>query len=119
MHPPIQITFRHIEQSQAIEQYVRSRATKLDAFSRHAHSCRVAIEKPHAHAHHGNHYRVRIDIGVAGGALIVGHSRETDRNYEDLYAAIDDAFDVMGRRLQDFVCRQRGSVKFHEPWSAS
>lgn len=119
MDRPIQITFRHVEQSLAIEQYVLSRASKLDTFTRHAHSCRVAIEKPHAHSHHGNHYRVRIDIGVAGGAVIVGNSRESDHNYEDLYAAIDDAFDVMSRRLQDFVCKQRGNVKLHDRWSAS
>ena len=113
MKRPIQITFRHVAQSQAIEQYVLSRASKLDTLTQHATSCRVAIEKPHAHSQHGNHYRVRIDICIAGGEIIVGRERESDRNYEDLYAAIDDAFDVAGRRLQCFRQKQRGEVKSH------
>jgi len=38
----------------------------------------------------------------------------TRQRHEDAYAALDDAFDVMTRQIQDTLGRQRGNVKFHE-----
>jgi ribosomal subunit interface protein len=111
---PLQITFHGVPHSNAIEQYVRGRADKLETFASRIVSCRVAIEMPHRHAHHGEHYRVRIDVTVAGGEIVVERVPQGDHAYEDAYAAIDAAFDDAGRRLQDFVRRQRGDVKPHE-----
>jgi ribosomal subunit interface protein len=114
MQIPLQITFRDIEHSDPVEQYVRQKAAKLDALDPRVTSCRVAIELPHRHARHGEHFRVRIDITVPGGEIVVGHDPGEKKTYEDLYAAIDSAFDDAGRRLQDFVRRQRSDVKAHE-----
>jgi ribosomal subunit interface protein len=115
MHTPIQITFRDVQHSDAIEQYVRTRAEKLDGLASRIVSCHVALELPHRHSQRGRHYRVRIDVHVPGGDVVVGNTHEDDRNEEDLYAAIDAAFDQAGRQLQDLVRRQRGSTKSHEP----
>ncbi len=114
MQLPLQITFHGVPHSDAIEQYVRTRAEKLDTFAPRLMSCRVAIEMPHKHAHHGEHYRVRVDITLPGGEIVVERVPGADHAYEDLHAAIDAAFDDAGRRLQDFVRRQRGDVKPHE-----
>src|SRR5258708_35021761 len=114
MQLPLQITFRDMEHSDPVEQYVRTKAAKLDTFDARITSCRVAIEMPHRHARHGEHYRVRIDITVPGGEVVVGRVPGEKRAYEDLTAAIDAAFDDAGRRLEDFVRRQRGDVKAHE-----
>ncbi|HZU85404.1 MAG TPA: HPF/RaiA family ribosome-associated protein [Polyangiaceae bacterium] len=114
MQAPIQITFHGVQHSDAIEEYVRKRADKLDTLDPRVVACRVALELPHRHAHHGEHYRVRIDIRVPGGEVVVERVPEGDRAYEDVYAAIDAAFDDASRRLQDFVRRQRGEVKRHE-----
>jgi ribosomal subunit interface protein len=114
MQLPLQITFRDIAHSDPVEQYVRQKAAKLDALDPRVMSCRVAIEMPHRHARHGEHFRVRVDITVPGGEIVVGHAPGDKKAYEDLYAAIDAAFDEAGRRLQDFVRRQRSDVKVHE-----
>jgi ribosomal subunit interface protein len=114
MQLPLQITFHGVQRSDAIEQYIRERAAKLDVLDRRVMGCRVAVEMPHRHARHGEHYRVRIDITVPGGEVVVGRVPEGDPAYEDVYAAIDAAFDDAGRRLQDFVRRQRGDVKPHD-----
>jgi ribosomal subunit interface protein len=113
MQLPLQITFHGLDHSNAVEQYVRARAVKLDRFDRRIIGCRVALEKPHRHSSHGEHYRVRIDVTVPGGEIVVERLPEADHVYEDLYAAIDAAFDDAGRRLEDFVRRQRGDVKAH------
>jgi ribosomal subunit interface protein len=113
MQTPLQITFRDIEHSDPVEQYVRHRAAKLDVLDHRVTSCRVAVEIPHRHARHGQHFRVRIDITVPGGEIVVGHAPGDKRVYEDLYAAIDAAFDDAKRRLHDFVLRRRGAMKVH------
>src|SRR5690348_649327 len=59
MQLPIQITFRGIPQSDAIDAYVRERAAKLEKLTPRITHCRVAIE---ARNHHSRalHYRVRV-----------------------------------------------------------
>ena len=114
MQLPIQITFRGIPHSDAIEAYIRQRAAKLDTFSGRITGCHVAIEAPHHHQHTGRHFRVGIDLSVPGGEVVVSHSPDENTANEDAYAAIDHAFDQIGRRLEDHVRRQRGDVKPRE-----
>jgi ribosomal subunit interface protein len=113
MHLPLQITFHEIAHSDAVEDYVRKRAAKLDALSERITRCRVALEQPHRHARHGGHFRVRVDVTLPGGEVVATRSPDDAKAYEDLYAAIDAAFDDVGRRVQDFIRRQRGDVKPH------
>ncbi|MBI4957274.1 MAG: HPF/RaiA family ribosome-associated protein [Myxococcales bacterium] len=113
MQVPLQIRFRHVERSEALENYVRAHAEKLETFSDSIVRCSVALEAPHLHARSGSHYRVRIDTTVPGGEVVVSHVPGDEPGNEDLYAAIDQAFDRMGRRLEDAVRRQRGDVKPH------
>jgi ribosomal subunit interface protein len=113
MQLPLQITFHGIEHSDAVERYVRLRAEKLDLLTPRITACHVALEMPHRHARHGEHYRVRIDLTLPRGELVAARAPDDAKAHEDLYAAIDSAFDDMGRRLQDFVRRHRGDVKTH------
>jgi ribosomal subunit interface protein len=114
MNPPVQVTFRNMPKSDAVDAYVRERVAKLDTFSARITSCHVAIEIPHRHQQTGNHFRVRIDVIVPGGEVVVSHAPDEDRTSEDAHAAIDHAFDQMGRRLEDHVRRQRGDTKVRE-----
>jgi cold shock CspA family protein len=114
MQLPVQITFRGVSRSDAFERYVREHADKLDALAARVTGCHVALEAPHHRAHHGEHYRVRIDLIVPGAEVVATRSPDESRPYEDLYATIDAAFDDAGRRLQDVVRRQRGDTKPHE-----
>jgi putative sigma-54 modulation protein len=106
-----QIAFHGLPHSDAIDQYVRKRIAKLDAFAERITSCRVALEMPHRHARHGGHYRVRVAIALPAGQLVVSRSPDAAKTYEDLYATIGAAFDEVARQIQDFVRRQRGDVK--------
>jgi ribosome-associated translation inhibitor RaiA len=111
---PAQISFHGVQRSDAVEQYIRKHAEKLNTLAPRIVGCRIAVELPHRHAHHGEHYRIRIDITVPGGEVVADRVPDGDRAYEDVYGAIDAAFDDAGRRLQDFVRRQRGDVKQHD-----
>lgn len=114
MQIPLQITFRHMEHSDALEANVRKHAEKLDQFYPHIMSCRVVLEPAHKHKNKGNLYQVRIDITVPGKELVVTREPDEKHAHEDMYVSIRDAFDAMRRQLQDFSRVQRGDVKSHE-----
>jgi ribosomal subunit interface protein len=117
MMQPLQITFRDIDHSDALEAYVRQRADKLDTFFPRIVGCHVALESPHRRRHAGRHYRVRIDLTVPGNEIVVSHAPSDALTNQDLYAAIDQAFDQVGRRLEDHARRTRGDVKVRaEPY---
>jgi ribosomal subunit interface protein len=109
MDPPVQITFRdHIPHSDALEAYVREHVSKLETLSARIIGCRVAVESPHRHKQTGRQYRIRVDLRVPGGEVVVGNVQSDDISNQDAYAAVDEAFDRASRRLEDFVQRQRG-----------
>ena len=108
MKTPLQITFRDIEHSDAIEAHIREKAEKLETFFEPIMSCRVVVEMPHQHKHQGKAFNVRIDIGVPGSEIVVNRD-----NHEDVYVALRDAFDVAKRQLDDYSRRLRRETKAH------
>lgn len=114
MQLPMQITFRHMEASAAMEDAIRQRAAELDQFHHHIMSCRVVVEPESRHSQQGNIYRVRIDITVPGRELVVSRESGMNQSHADAYVAIRDAFDAMRRVLDEDVHRRKGEIKHHE-----
>ena len=110
MQIPLQITIRDVEHSEALEKHIRDKAKKLDEFFNHIMSCRVVVEVPHKHHQQGKQFNVRIDIGVAGGEIVVNRDHA-----EDVYVALRDAFDAAKRQVEEYARKLRGDVKKHEP----
>jgi len=113
MQLPLQVTFRYMEPSAAIEAKVRERADELDRFYDRIMSCRVVVEAPHRRHRQGKLYHVRVDLTVPGGELAVTRAPGQHHAHEDVYVTIRDAFDAARRRLEDYSRRQRGSIKAH------
>jgi cold shock CspA family protein len=114
MQLPLQIAFRNMDHSAAIEAIVREKAAKLDSFSDHIMGCRVVVELAGKHHEHGNLYEVRIDLTVPGEEIVVTREPSEHTAYKDIQVALRDAFDSARRRLEDYVRRRRGDVKAHE-----
>ena len=111
MQIPLQISFRNMDPSPAIEAVVREKAAKLDRFFERIVSCDVTIEAPHRHHHKGKLYKVRIDIGMPGNDVHVNQEGPKNQAHEDVYVAIRDAFDAAARQLEDHARKLRGDVK--------
>ena len=111
MQLPLEIVFKNLDPSPAIETEVREKARKLERFHDRIVRCRVVIEAPHKHQRSGHLYRVMLDVTIPGGELIARRSPDQRHAHEDVYVAIRDAFDAMRRQLEDFARRQRGHVK--------
>ena len=106
MKIPLQVTFRDMPSSDAVETRVREKADKLTRFYDRIVNCRVVIEMPQRHKHQGKLHSVRIDLSVPGAELVANHAQD-----EDVYVALRDAFAAITRQLEEFARKQRGEVK--------
>jgi len=114
MKLPVEVTFRNLPHSPAIEASVRQHAERLDRFHADIMACRVAVEASHRHHHKGNVYRVRVSLTVPGAELVASRAPGEDHAHEDVYVAVRDAFDAARRQLEDYARRRRREVKHHE-----
>ena len=130
---PVQVTFRGLAHSDALEQDIRERVLRLEQYYPTIVGCRVLVELPHRHRHEGRLFHVRLELTVPGGEpIVVSHqpslhavSKDTEttvhhKEYDiegvqrHARVAVHEAFDAARRRLQDFARTQRGDVKTHE-----
>lgn len=114
MQKPIEITFRHMERSPALENAIRERADNLEHYCSDIIGCNIVVESPHKHHHRGNLFQVRIDVTVPDQEIVVKRSPDQHQAHEDPYVAMHDAFDAVRRQLEDYVRMRRGKVKRHE-----
>jgi ribosome-associated translation inhibitor RaiA len=123
MEFPIDLTFRDMASSPAIEASVRRWVKKLARVHDRIARCHVVIERPHQHQHQGQSMRVGVTLSVPGSDVVI--SRNTGRAgvHEDLRAAIRDAFAAARRQLGERGRRGRASrttdtIGRHEPLRA-
>ncbi len=113
---PVEVRFRHMRPSDAIEAAVREHAEKLDRFHPRITSCRVMIEEIHGGQHHkGAVFHVRVDVTVPGRELVARSEPPPQHHHEDVFLAVRNAFDEIRRELQDDSQLRRGYVKAHAP----
>lgn len=133
METSLQITFRNVESSEMVEEWIRAEVAKLNTFYNRIMRCRVAIEVPHSHHRKGSPYHIRIDLIVPGEEIVVNREPslsprvrqlggaeikkrlEVKTTRKNLRLAINGAFKAAGRQLQDYARRKRGDVKSHAP----
>ena len=112
MQVPLQITFRHMESSPALEARIRQRAQELEHFFDRITACHVTVES-RRRQRQGNLFEVRVDLMLPGREIVVGRDRGVDHAHEDAHVAVRDAFDALRRRVEDYARHSRGEVKLH------
>ena len=110
MQQALQITFRDLERSEALETRIRDNAAKLEQFYPRMTGCHVTVELAQKHQAQGKLFNVRIEANVPGGVVVATHDLS-----EDVYVAVREAFGAAQRQLEERARRQRGDVKHHEP----
>ncbi|BAI74955.1 SSU ribosomal protein S30P / sigma 54 modulation protein (plasmid) [Azospirillum sp. B510] len=115
MRQPLQIAFRNIDPSPALDHLIREHADKLDRFFGRIMAKRVVFEVPHRHQHQGKQFTVQVSLTVPGDELVVHSGKAGGHGHESADAAIRDAFDAARRALERFAERHRHEVKEHGP----
>jgi ribosome-associated translation inhibitor RaiA len=112
MEMPLELVFKDIASSPALEEIIRDKVAKLERFHDRITGCRVTIEAPHRHHQKGKQYHVHIRLIVPGTVLTVSHDAG-DKGHDDPNVAVRDAFDAMRRQLENYMQVRRGDVKVH------
>lgn len=120
MQIPVEVTFKEIERSYAVEARIRELAAKLDRVFDRVIRCDVMVETPHRHHQKGRQFHVRVLLTVPGGEIVVSHDPGPGEQHEDVYAAVRDAFAAAKRQLEDYARKslKRGEGG-HKPRSGS
>lgn len=108
MQAPLQVSFREMPRSEALEDHIRQKAAKLEEFHSGITSCRVTVEQSGKHHQQGHVFTVHVKVHVPGKEIIANRD-----HHEDVYVALRDAFDAAKRQLEDTVREMRGQVKVH------
>ncbi len=112
MDRPIEVTFRNLPRSGAIEGVVRRETLKLERYAPKIVGCRVAIERPQRFPRQGNAHRVRLFITAATRRPVVVTREPLDSDmHEDLRSIVIGAFKAARRQLQSMIQQQRGDAK--------
>lgn len=113
MQTPVEIEFRHLDRSEAVEKHIEDHLRKLEQCFDRITRCEVVVEQPHRHHHQGNLFHVRIVLSVPGRKLVVNRSPAANHAHEDIAVTVRDAFHAMRRQLEDYARELRGDVKQH------
>ena len=111
---PMQITFRHMETSPAVEARVRDLTRHLGSFSERIQSCRVVVDTPHRHHHQGKVFNVKVQVGLPGEDVVVDMERPQRDGHEDVYVVLRDAFYAAKRQVQQRMSSLRGEPKLRD-----
>lgn len=116
MQIPVDITFKELGKSDALEARVREWVGKLERIYDRIVRCEVMIETPHRHHRNGRQFHVRIRLTVPGGEIVASHDPGPDETHEDAYVALRDAFIAVRRQLEDHVRKtyKRGDSRVKE-----
>ena len=114
MKIPLQVTFRNLEKSAAIEDLIERCAARLDNACPQLISCRVAVERPQKYQNRGNPYRVRIDLRAPHGhELVIRRESSEGDMHDDLHKVLTEAFDAASLDLEEMARRTQRAVKTH------
>ena len=113
MQVPLQITFRQMDTSPALEARIRQRAEELEQYCGRITACHVIVEAQQRRHQQGNLFQVNIDLLVPGHEIAANSGRDRDHAHEDAHVAVRDAFDALRRRLEDHMRTARVAKGVH------
>jgi ribosome-associated translation inhibitor RaiA len=106
MHTPVEIHFHGLDKSDAIEERVQEKVSKLKRHFERMTRCRVVLEAPHRSAQRPKVYQIKIEMSVPGQrSIVVTHEREGSHASEELNLAIRDAFEAAVRKVDGIATR--------------
>jgi len=114
MQTALQVRWHNVDPSEAVAAHVREEAARLERFWDRITGCAVTLEAPSSHHRHsGAQYRVRVEVSVPRGRIVVARDPPKSWTHTDVYLAVKGAFREAERQLADHVRRLDARVKTH------
>lgn len=112
MNPSTQVTYRNLPGTPSLDEHVHDHVEHLRRRYGRITKCRVVVEGRHQHQK-GHLFQVHVELHVPGGEVVVSREHGDEREHDDVYLALRDAFEATARRLDGQVRRRRHEVKAH------
>ncbi|MDH3241527.1 MAG: HPF/RaiA family ribosome-associated protein [Alphaproteobacteria bacterium] len=103
---PVQITFRDIDPSDAIEARIFDRVKRLEKFAGRATGLNVTVAAPHQSGHKGKIYQFTLELRMPKDDIVVRQGDTPNHAHEDVYVALRDAFAALERQVHDHVAKR-------------
>ncbi len=112
MDRPLQIVFRNMESSPALEAAIRQRVERLQ-HQAHLIGCRVVAEIPHRSAVGAKlPLAISVEVELRGRPVIVVKDSEARRESKgDQLAVVTHVFEAVERQLRDAATGRKGSAR--------
>ncbi len=104
-----QVVFHNIDQSNAVNEAVQKRISKLERYCDQIITGRVVLDSPHNNHHKGKVYSVGLEIHTPSKEVRVNQEQHDNHAHEDLYVAIRDAFNAAERQLKSIDKKHRSN----------
>jgi ribosomal subunit interface protein len=119
MERPLQLTFKGMDSSPALESLVRERLSRLERLYPRLVGCRVVVEVPHRKSETAKMpLAVTVELEIPGRGTVVGKDEVARRAAkEDHTAALNGAFEAVERQLAKIHdIRSNGPEGNAAPW---
>ncbi|MEJ7604158.1 MAG: HPF/RaiA family ribosome-associated protein [Kofleriaceae bacterium] len=111
MPVPLELTFREMDPSPAVEQVIRAWADRLERSFDRVIRCAVSIAVPHRHHERGRTFEVHIELVVPDRVIVVSRDPGRNHDHENVYVAITDAFLAARRQLTEYSQTHRKGLR--------
>lgn len=116
MERPLNITFRNMDTSLAIESHIRERASELEKYHSRIVGCDVVIKAEKKKKVSGRNFEVQLTVRVPGPDIYVAREIGQGNASDDVNLAIHEAFDAARCLLKEQVRKMSGhDEKLHPP----
>lgn len=121
MQTESKITFHNLDPSPALEARIEQKIAKLNTRFKDIVGLNVVVEAAHHHQQKGRLYSTRIDVRLPGGQLVVSvHPGKNPRKHDKVFAAMNNAFLAIEKKLARYKELVRQKIKIHAPhWQAA
>ena len=109
MSSPMTLTFRHLDNSSALEARARELGQRLQRYGEPITLCHMTLEGMHSAHHASSSYHVHIELSIPGARIHADSLQHDGAGHKDIYAALRDAFNNAKRQLQELHSRRHRS----------
>lgn len=101
MKPAVDVVYRDLDSSAALNEIILKKLEKLNRYTDQIVHSRVVLDVPHNHKHKGKQFRASIELDIKGRPIAI------TQDDESIHVAVRDAFSSAERKVKQMASRQR------------
>ena len=107
MKPVVDVVYRDLDTSAALNEVITRKLEKLSRFNDQIIHSRVVLDTPHNRKHKGKQYRASIELDLKG------HPVAVTQDDESIHVAVREAFLSAERKLKQLTQKRRDTRVTH------